>query len=719
MTEEQARQVLWVLTRESAAPGPAVPWTADDRAWATREALAALGEPAAPDAFVTTRARLALSRLLPRDEAGQRFLARRFWHPAWVLLAMAAGLLAGLLVDQLGPPLRVNLLAPAVWAVVAWNLVVYLLLLWPRRAGRGKEPAADKAQHQGKNTGLTHWLGAWAAGSQSSESATQAWLRHAAPLSAQRVLVLLHSAAAMLALGLIAGLYLRGLVLDYRAGWQSTFLAPGMVQALLDTLLAPAAALTGVPVADVAPLRLLPGAEASASAAPWIHLYAATLGLFVVLPRLLLAAWAAGRAQRLAARFPLPLNLPGLRSLHPLMRPGPARPLRLLWAAPTGLAPVQLLAAEVSGMTGAARLWQTEDGDALDLVPLPAALPLHAPPAPSLAPAPAPWWQRVARLWRGPDLAAAALRGLHDDVDAVLLVADPLAPRPTWLADLARPVLVLADAEEALAPALPLRRLADGWLPGGALLQALRGALPDDDRLQALSSAWQARQAQQLEAHAALLAQSLARLAVMRVAVPDEGLLSRKDDGASARDELAHQTLGELQATTATLAASLGRAGASPDTPALQAQPTVVGRVGEGRAAVLGGVLSGALTGLKADLLTGGLTLGAGAVAGGVVGALGAAGVARGLNAARGAAQSHAAWSDDTLASLAQALLLPYLQLAHGLTPEAASARLRPTVAAQLPDLRAAWQQRPDQAALVRAATPVLQRCVRQALGGP
>ena len=703
MNETQAREVLWVLTRESASPGPALPWTADDRAWATREALAVVGEQAAPEAFVTTRARLALGRLLPRDEAGQRFLARRLWHPAWVLLAMAAGLLAGLLVDQLGPPLRVNLLAPAVWAVVAWNLVVYALLAWLRRASAGLD------------TGPAAWLRALAPRGSQADGAAQLWLRHAAPLSAQRALLLMHSAAATLALGLVAGLYLRGLVLDYRAGWQSTFLAPGMVQALLDTLLAPAAALTGVPVADVAPLRLLPGAQATASAAPWIHLYAATLGLFVVLPRLLLAAWAAGRARRLSARFPLPLNLPGLRSLHPLMRPGPVRPLRLLWAAPPGLAPVQVLAAEVSGLDAATRLWQTAEGDALDLVPLPPALPLQA----SAPKPPAPWWRRVARLWQGEDATTAAVRSLQGDVDAVLLVADPQAPRPPWLADLARPVLVLHDAAEAQAPALPLRRLADGWLPSGALLQALRAALPDDDRLRALAAAWQAHQAQQLENATHVLAQSLARVAQMRVAVPDDGMLSRKDDGSDARQALAQQTLAELQSTSAEWAARLGLAGAAPDTPTLQAQPSVVGRVGEGRAAVLGGVLSGALTGLKADLLSGGLTMGAGAVAGGVVGALGAAGVARGLNAARGSASSHATWSDDALPQLVQALLLPYLQGAHQLVPAVAAERLQPALAAQQTALLAAWQLRPDEAAVARAAAPVLQRCVRAALGGP
>src|SRR4030095_10104551 len=48
-------------------------------------------------------------------------------------------------------------------------------------------------------------------------------------------------------------------------------------------------------------------------AGPWIHLYAVTVGLAVVLPRLLLAVWARWRELRLAAGFALPLDAPYFR----------------------------------------------------------------------------------------------------------------------------------------------------------------------------------------------------------------------------------------------------------------------------------------------------------------------------------------------------------------------------------------------------------------------
>lgn len=692
MTEDQARQVVLVLARESAPADAAVPWSAADRAWATRQALATVGESATPDAFVTARAALALGRLLPRDSGARQFLSRRLWHPAWVLAALVLGLATGLLVDQLGPPQQVNLLAPAVWLVVAWNLAVYALLLLPR--GGSSWPARLAPWWEGRMQG-----------------AAALWARHAAPLTAQRLLQLVHAAAAALGLGLMAGLYLRGLVLDYRVGWQSTFLEAGTVQALLNTLLAPAAAVTGIGVADVAPLQVGPGAAATARAAPWIHLYAATLALFVVLPRLVLASWAGGRAQRLAAHFPLPLDLPGLRSLHPLMRPGPPQPLRLLWAADASVGPCVLMGQAVHAPQQAQALWQAPEGDALELLPLPAEWT-----AATRLPTPRRWWQT---LLHPADPRRQQLRQWQQTVDVVLRVAAPDTPPLPWLAELGRPVLQLHDAARAEPPALPLRALADGWLADGALLQALQAALPDDARVARVLHAWQAAQAQRLDEAMALIAQALARAAVARERVPDEGLVGRKDDGAAARDRLARQFEADLAQTVQALAVQVGSA-AQPAEPAeLQAQATVHGRVGEGRAAVLGGVLSGALAGLKADLLSGGLTLGAGAVAGGVLGALGAAGAARGLNAVRGTEHSHAAWGDEAAPALAQALLLPYLQLAHGLPRAAAQAALQTALAAHGPALRQAWQARPDADAVARASGPVLVRLVRQALGGP
>jgi hypothetical protein len=130
------------------------------------------------------------------------------------------------------------------------------------------------------------------------------------PLWQQRAARLLHVGAACLALGMIAGLYLRGIALEFRVTWQSTFLGAEHVARILHVVLAPGAWLSGIAVPDASRLRAIAASPTGENAAPWIHLYAATLVLAVVAPRLVLAAVAWLRERRLATRFPVDLDAP-------------------------------------------------------------------------------------------------------------------------------------------------------------------------------------------------------------------------------------------------------------------------------------------------------------------------------------------------------------------------------------------------------------------------
>lgn len=708
MTEEEARQVLLLQAHESdlrssrsRGGAEAHAWTAEDKAWATRQAVATVGDQVAPERFVLARTAVALQRLLPRLPSAQRWLQRRVWHAAWGLLAMVCGFGLGVAIDQLGPPQRVNLLAPAVWAVVAWNLFIYLALILPSPV-----------------SGIRAWLARWV--QRGSDQIHVLWARHAAPLTLNRLALLLHLAAAALALGLIAGLYLRGLVLDYRAGWQSTFLDAPTVQALLDALLAPARALTGIAVPEVAPLQLAPGVDAKASAAPWIHLLSATLMLAVVLPRLLLAVVAGSRAAGLARRFPLSLDTPYFEGLHPLMRPGLSPMLRLLWVDETGAPPLVLFDTEVAALDAPLTLVRSEEGDELQLQPVPPGV-LGAVAVPS---AETSWWQRLV----SPVTALRSpLARLRQDTDAVLLLTRPGQSPPGWIDDLGRPLIVLVDTPEAEPPRLSLHARHDGWLAEGRLLRALDEALPGDPRLPRLRQAWQARQSARLNEGTQLLADSLGRIAAMHQPVADEGFLARRAEADTARSALTAALEAEWRRGAEELAAWLGcsvdgDAEAAPST----AGAAVKGRLGEGKAAIVGGVVTGALAGLKADLLSGGLTMGAGLVAGGLLGALGAAGMAKGLNVVRGTDRSFAAWNEEALAPVTQGLLQRYLVLVHGLAPELAQQRLASALAAQQPALSTLWRDRErrvdnegEAARLAQRLQPLLRQAVQGALGGP
>ena len=301
--EAAARRVLLLQALESGAPDNPL-WTDDDARWATRVARETVPSEAGAMRFLDDRAQHALQRLLPRDAGLRRLLARRGWRWWWLPAALLLGCIIGVSIDIFGGGQHINLLAPTVWAVVGWNLLVYASLLLPRPRS------------------LPAWLARRLSGGGSGVSARvkfqQTWAQHAAPLLLSRAALLLHALAAAVALGLIAGLYLRGLVLDYRAGWQSTFVDADQLHLFLSTALAPAIAATGIGLPDAAGLQALrvgPEGGATASAAPWIHLFAATLALFVVLPRSLLMLWSALRAGWLARRLKLPLQEPYFQRL--------------------------------------------------------------------------------------------------------------------------------------------------------------------------------------------------------------------------------------------------------------------------------------------------------------------------------------------------------------------------------------------------------------------
>lgn len=194
---------------------------------------------------------------------------------------------------------------------LVWNLAVYLFLILHVFVVR------DALREPKGTVRLIGWLAAIGKRrvDQTSPLAraisqfTIQWARRSAPLTKARTSRTLHLAAALFALGLVGGIYLRALGVEYRAGWESTFLGADSVRAILATVLGPASNVTGVPippVEQIAAMRWTGPIGGGVNAGPWIHLYTATAFAAVVIPRLLLAAWSAIRAGRLADRFTVP-----------------------------------------------------------------------------------------------------------------------------------------------------------------------------------------------------------------------------------------------------------------------------------------------------------------------------------------------------------------------------------------------------------------------------
>jgi hypothetical protein len=332
VTPEQAAEILLVQATEEVAPEAVPPET-------RLGALEAAGDLDEEGAWFTRRAEFLLDAELaawrPLLRVRHAFTPRPFWS-----LALPA--LLGVSSNALGPREQIHVLYNPIVLLVVWNLLSYAALaawpLWPAREARprrprarGRAPATPRPAAQGPGEGglLVRALRRMAArlwlrtlrGSTAAREQAAAWVQvgtrflalwegAARPWFALRTRRVLHLGALGLALGAIAGMYVRGLFFEYDMVWRSTFLrAPEAVAPVLGWLLAPASALLGWPAPSPADAAALLAPE-GVPAAHWIHLLAATAGLVVVLPRALLALGAARRLRRVGPALDLGLGGP-------------------------------------------------------------------------------------------------------------------------------------------------------------------------------------------------------------------------------------------------------------------------------------------------------------------------------------------------------------------------------------------------------------------------
>lgn len=310
MTESDARAILLLRAFEDAG-APA--WSQADAAAAGDAARQSGGEAATFADWIVARAQWGVRRLAGRDATVGTVIDAAGWPAGLASIVVLLALAVGVASDIVGGTHRINVLAPPLLALLLWNLVVYAAL-GVHALARSK-PANAGGPFRAALVRLLVRLGAAVnvGPDRTTASALAAfardWASRARALYASRSALVLHVAAAAFALGALGSLYGRGLVLEYRAGWDSTFLTPENVHAILAAVLGPAASISGIAVPDVARLASMRFAAGPGEpAALWIHLYAITLVLVVIVPRAVLACTAAWQARRLAAQFPLDLD---------------------------------------------------------------------------------------------------------------------------------------------------------------------------------------------------------------------------------------------------------------------------------------------------------------------------------------------------------------------------------------------------------------------------
>lgn len=332
MDEASARDVVLLRALETADTSARLV-SPEDRRYASRAAgelvhwhAADARVAATPELFLAQRATLALDKLAAKLPAVRALRSVR-WRPWIGIVLPLAALALGAVLEQVADRRHVNVLAFPLLGIIAWNLLVYLGLLVKPLLGRSLGP-------------LRRWVaGARRTPNVMSDATTAAaaarfagdWGELSAPLLNARAGRVLHLAAALFAVGAVAGLYLSALAFEYRIGWESTFLQAPAVHAILAFVLGPAAKLLGMPFPTVEAVEAMRISSASgpltggADAGPWIHLYAVTLALAVIVPRLLLAAWSAWRERRLSDAFRLDLSAPYFRRLLASFAPDSAR----------------------------------------------------------------------------------------------------------------------------------------------------------------------------------------------------------------------------------------------------------------------------------------------------------------------------------------------------------------------------------------------------------
>lgn len=271
--------------------------------------------------FLSERAELMLVRAGSRFPDSTRWFRRSPDHYRFTWVALLLCLLAvviGFLTNELGPEKRINILAFPLLGIIAWSLLVYLReiflfsqdrnqffrdswlnsfirLMQPKAKAPETSDAGDEASILNRAFHLFQ----------------SRWQDLIVPVTGARLKALLHLVALLLALSAIAGMYVKGLANEYRAVWESTFFTDSeSFRPFLQAILGPAASLTGNGIPTASELDAMhwktggEGEVAGENAARWIHWYAITVGMFVLVPRAVLALLWKWRAVRLARTLP-------------------------------------------------------------------------------------------------------------------------------------------------------------------------------------------------------------------------------------------------------------------------------------------------------------------------------------------------------------------------------------------------------------------------------
>lgn len=311
LNEVQAQRVMLVRAIEQARDNGGA-WSAADAKEATRATNELVGARASFDQFVARRAEWVLEEVRRRRANAAVDPGAPRWPRTAGLLLIVAAFVTGLITDYLAAEQRVDLVEYPLVGLIVWNVVVCLLvvvrssirLLSPRQPAHSGFflDVIGRLRLRGALSLHSESRGSWV------EQFRNEWSALSAPLNEARLTLALHLAAISFALGVMISLCFRGLYKGYLACWETSFLevTANIVHNIVSVVLAPGAVLLDRTIPDaqhIAGLHCVTGKGELAG--PWILLYAASILVWIVLPRLLLATAARVSIWRLQRFFPL------------------------------------------------------------------------------------------------------------------------------------------------------------------------------------------------------------------------------------------------------------------------------------------------------------------------------------------------------------------------------------------------------------------------------
>ena len=361
MRQRALQTVLLVHAIEQTdAVGDAV--TLEDRAQASREAadgrpLPSVADASAPmngasERFLARRADALLARLRVRSPGIDRVLAAAAGPTGLDRTLLSLGFVSGLAI-AFADGSRIDIFAYPLVGLVAWNLLVYSILIVrafrsPRQSTEAASTLGARAAAADARDGffrrwlvrtyanrvrtridalITHSIGFNAPLAPGLRRFAADWWEVGRPLFRDRARRLSHLSAILAALGLMVGYGLRGWILRQAAGWSTTVFGPASAHTALVTLYGAASAVSRDPIPSAHDVQALMWAGPKTGGGPageWVYLIAWTALLYIVLPRLVAVIITTLSLWRRAATLRTPASFAGY--LAATLRPLAAAP---------------------------------------------------------------------------------------------------------------------------------------------------------------------------------------------------------------------------------------------------------------------------------------------------------------------------------------------------------------------------------------------------------